>query len=141
MQSLKIHFLGIDRVYAFFFIEFFIKLIFYCALFLIIFTNVKYTLINNQNKTRMRTNHRFFLYSNFLLPKREWLLALVVMLMATFSVSAQNEKIITGVVASATDALPLPGVNIVVKGTSKTANTDFEGKFSIQASSDDVLVF
>ena len=89
----------------------------------------------------MRTNHRLFLYSNFLLPKREWLLALVVMLMATFSVSAQNEKIITGVVVSATDALPLPGVNIVVKGTSKTANTDFEGKFSIQASPDAVLVF
>jgi len=89
----------------------------------------------------MMTNKRLFLYSNFLLPKREWLLALVVMLIATYSVSAQNEKIITGVVASATDALPLPGVNIVVKGTSKTANTDFEGKFSIQASSDDVLVF
>ena len=89
----------------------------------------------------MKTNQRLFFYSNFLLPKRELLLALVIMLIATFTASAQNEKIITGVVASATDALPLPGVNVIVKGTSKTVNTDFEGKFSIEASPDAILVF
>ena len=35
----------------------------------------------------------------------------------------------------------VPGVNIVVKGTSNGAITDTEGKYSIQAASSDVLVF
>ncbi len=37
--------------------------------------------------------------------------------------------------------VPLPGVSIVVKGTSKGVVTDFDGKYVIKASSGDILVF
>ena len=39
------------------------------------------------------------------------------------------------------DGLPLPGVNIVVKGTSNGTQTDFDGNYSINASSGEILVF
>jgi TonB-linked SusC/RagA family outer membrane protein len=35
----------------------------------------------------------------------------------------------------------LPGVNVIVKGTTNGTSTDSDGKFSLNASSDDVLVF
>ncbi len=38
-------------------------------------------------------------------------------------------------------AQPLPGVSVVVKGTSTGTITDFDGKYRIQASTDQVLVF
>ncbi|MBT8273670.1 MAG: SusC/RagA family TonB-linked outer membrane protein [Bacteroidia bacterium] len=50
-----------------------------------------------------------------------------------------QEKTISGNVADATG--PLPGVNIIVKGTSTGTQTDFDGNYSILASVADVLVF
>ncbi|WP_159019076.1 SusC/RagA family TonB-linked outer membrane protein [Algibacter sp. L3A6] len=47
-----------------------------------------------------------------------------------FTVNAQ-QKTITGTVTSATDNQPLPGVNVIVKGTNTGASTDFDGNFSI----------
>ncbi len=37
--------------------------------------------------------------------------------------------------------VPLPGVNVVIKGTNTGASTDFDGNFSIQAAETDVLIF
>lgn len=37
--------------------------------------------------------------------------------------------------------MPIPGVNVLVKGTSTGAATDFDGNYSIKASNGDVLVF
>ncbi|MCW9036659.1 MULTISPECIES: SusC/RagA family TonB-linked outer membrane protein [Altibacter] len=62
------------------------------------------------------------------------LLAFVVQL--TFA----QEKTISGTVSDNT-GLPLPGVNIVVKGTSSGTQTDFDGNYSIQASVGQTLVF
>jgi TonB-linked SusC/RagA family outer membrane protein len=51
--------------------------------------------------------------------------------------SFAQEKTVTGVV---TDKLgPLPGANVVVKGTTNGVQTDFDGKYSIKAKSGDVL--
>ncbi len=61
------------------------------------------------------------------------LLALAVQL--TFA----QERTISGTVTDETG--PLPGVNILIKGTATGADTDFDGKYSIQASTGDVLVF
>ncbi len=36
---------------------------------------------------------------------------------------------------------PLPGANVIIKGTSTGTQTDFDGNYSIQASATDVLVF
>ena len=52
-----------------------------------------------------------------------------------------GEKTINGVVTSKNDGLPLPGVNVVIKGTSKGVSTDFDGKFSLKVNLGDQLVF
>ena len=89
----------------------------------------------------MKTTKKLFYYCNFLLPKKAWLLAVVVLLFSSYKVSAQNEKTITGRVTSAKDATSLPGVNVQVKGTKTISVTGLDGDFSIKASTNDVLVF
>ncbi|MDI5889279.1 SusC/RagA family TonB-linked outer membrane protein [Flavobacterium yafengii] len=89
----------------------------------------------------MKTNHRLFLYCNFLLPKKEWLLAIIIMLMASINVSAQNTQIVTGIVTSAKDKMPAPGVNILIKGTNTVTTTDLDGQYSIKAAPSDILIF
>jgi TonB-linked SusC/RagA family outer membrane protein len=53
---------------------------------------------------------------------------------------SQNKQI-TGTVVMKTDGLPLSAVSIGVKGSKLGTVTDFDGKFSINASSGQVLVF
>jgi TonB-linked SusC/RagA family outer membrane protein len=53
--------------------------------------------------------------------------------------SFAQEKTITGVVSDATG--PLPGVNVVVKGTTKGVSTGFDGSYSIKAKEGETLVF
>jgi TonB-linked SusC/RagA family outer membrane protein len=48
---------------------------------------------------------------------------------------------ITGTVIASEDNSPVPGVNVVIKGTMTGTTTDLDGKFSITASDEDVLVF
>ncbi|MDT0559430.1 carboxypeptidase-like regulatory domain-containing protein [Ichthyenterobacterium sp. W332] len=52
-----------------------------------------------------------------------------------------QEKTITGAVTSADDGLPLPGANVIIKGTTRGEQTDFDGKYSIKASAGEILVF
>lgn len=54
--------------------------------------------------------------------------------------SFAQEKTISGNVTDQ-DGLPLPGVNIVVKGTANGTQTDFDGNYSIQASVGQTLVY
>ncbi len=68
------------------------------------------------------------------------LLMLVFSLAITQTVSAQV-KTISGTVTAESDGAPLPGVNVVIQGTTKGSQTDFDGKYSIEASKGDVLVF
>lgn len=49
---------------------------------------------------------------------------------------------VTGTVTGEDDGQPVPGVNVVVKGTSKGTVTDFDGRYSIEVTDDDAtLVF
>ena len=62
------------------------------------------------------------------------------MFLVSASVFAQTT--VTGNVTSEGDGLGLPGVNVIVKNTSKGVTTDFDGNFSITlADADVVLVF
>ncbi|PKB16473.1 TonB-dependent receptor [Flavobacterium sp. 5] len=88
----------------------------------------------------MTTNHRLFFYCNFLLPKKEWLIALLLMLISAYTVSAQQSNTVSGKITSEKDGLPLPGVNILVKGSTSGSSTDFDGNYSINAKPTDVLV-
>ncbi|MEQ9437400.1 MAG: SusC/RagA family TonB-linked outer membrane protein [Cyclobacteriaceae bacterium] len=52
-----------------------------------------------------------------------------------------QSRTITGTVTSAGEDFPLPGVNVIVQGSSSGTITDVEGKYSISANETDVLVF
>jgi TonB-linked SusC/RagA family outer membrane protein len=61
-------------------------------------------------------------------------------LLASFAAEAQ--RTVSGRIASSEDQSPLPGVNILVKGTTNGTISDADGRFQIPVSSDnDVLVF
>ncbi len=65
----------------------------------------------------------------------------LVLLLFSITASYAQERTITGTVTAAADGLPLPGVNVIVKGTTRGTQTDFDGKYSIRASATDILVF
>ena len=50
------------------------------------------------------------------------------------------QSTITGTITDAS-GVPLPGANVVIKGTSTGAAADFDGNYSIEASPGDILVF
>ncbi|MEQ3498248.1 SusC/RagA family TonB-linked outer membrane protein [Tenacibaculum sp. SSH1-16] len=54
-------------------------------------------------------------------------------------ISFAQERTISGTVSD--ESGPLPGVTILKKGTTKGTETDFDGNYSIQAKTGDVLVF
>jgi TonB-linked SusC/RagA family outer membrane protein len=65
---------------------------------------------------------------------------ILTLLLALFvQISFAQTKTVSGTVSD--DSGPLPGVSILVKGTSKGAETDFDGKYSLQAKNGDILVF
>jgi TonB-linked SusC/RagA family outer membrane protein len=71
--------------------------------------------------------------------KLTWLITLFMAFVMQFSFA--QEKNITGTVTAATDGFPLPGVNVIVKGTTRGVQTDFDGNYSIKASVGETLVF
>ncbi|WP_179008794.1 SusC/RagA family TonB-linked outer membrane protein [Winogradskyella forsetii] len=70
--------------------------------------------------------------------KLTWLLTLFMAFVMQFSFA--QEKTVTGTVTTAEDGLPLPGASVIVKGTSKGQQTDFDGKYAIQVNQGDVLL-
>ena len=59
---------------------------------------------------------------------------------SAYSIIQEKEnRSVQGTVYSAEDGAPLPGVNVLVKGSSKGSITDINGQFDIEADSDDVL--
>ncbi|HEY0744725.1 MAG TPA: TonB-dependent receptor plug domain-containing protein, partial [Chryseosolibacter sp.] len=70
------------------------------------------------------------------LPK----LASVFLLLIITASSAFAQRTVTGTVNDS-QGNPMPGVNILKKGTTVGTSTDADGKFSIEATADDVLVF
>jgi len=67
----------------------------------------------------------------------------ILLLMFTILISTlQAQEIpVSGTVTSATDALAIPGVTVVIKGTARGTVTDVNGNYSINAPSDGTLVF
>jgi len=62
---------------------------------------------------------------------------IILALFATTLLSAQN--VLTGTVTG-TDGQPIPGANVVLQDSNQGTTTDFDGNFSINASSGDVVV-
>lgn len=66
------------------------------------------------------------------------LLTLLTALM--MQISFAQQRTVSGTVKD-DGGFPIPGVNVVIKGTTNGTQTDIDGKFSIQAAATDVLVF
>jgi len=69
--------------------------------------------------------------------KLHGILTLLLAFMVQFTFA--QEKTISGTVSDETG--PLPGVNVLIKGTTTGTETDFDGKYSITANTGDVLVY
>jgi len=70
--------------------------------------------------------------------KNYWMM-LVLLILGTTSVLAQS-KTISGTVTDQNN-LPLPGVNVLIKGTIIGTQTDFDGKYTIKVDTGQSLVF
>ncbi|WP_103867369.1 carboxypeptidase-like regulatory domain-containing protein [Aquimarina sp. I32.4] len=64
---------------------------------------------------------------------------LILIVLAT-GLSFSQQTTVTGVVSDA-DGAPLPGVNIIEKGTKNGSTTDFDGKYTIEANPESILVY
>lgn len=69
--------------------------------------------------------------------KFKWIFTLLLAFSIQFSFA--QEKTITGVVKE--NGMPLPGVSVLVKGTTRGTQTDFDGKYSIKAAQGETLEF
>ncbi|WP_108804341.1 VWA domain-containing protein [Aquimarina sp. Aq107] len=63
------------------------------------------------------------------------------LLLFTVGITMGQELTITGTVTDASNNDPIPGVNITIKGTNKGAQTDFDGRYSIQTNIGNILTF
>ena len=54
---------------------------------------------------------------------------------------ALAQSITSGTVSEEQSGLPLPGVNVLIKGTSTGTTTDFDGNYQISAQNGDIIVF
>ena len=70
-----------------------------------------------------------------------FVLALACMQAVPVQAASQQSKTITGVVTSGTDGSPLIGVSVQVQETSTGGITDLDGRYSVQASEGQTLIF
>ena len=66
---------------------------------------------------------------------------LILMAFMSFTGVYAQELSVTGMVISAEDGLPIPGVSVVIKGTTVGTITDFDGNYSIKGEAGQTLQF
>jgi len=73
----------------------------------------------------------------------QWKTVLLVVLMwALPTIGAQAQKVVKGVVTSSTTGETIPGVNVIIKNTTKGTTTDIDGKYVLEVlPTDKVLAF
>jgi len=68
------------------------------------------------------------------------LILMICILLGVIHIQAQ-EKTIRGIVTSSDDRNPIPGVSVLVKGTKRGVQTNFDGKYELKASLGEKLIF
>lgn len=66
-------------------------------------------------------------------------LLLLICIFSAHTIFAQT-KTVNGTVTDASDGMPLPGVNVIEKGTSNGTITDFDGNYSIKTSNNNAVL-
>ena len=75
------------------------------------------------------------------MKKTYWLFLLLCLLLAPPGMAQPTARPVTGLVTSATDQSPLPGVTVLVKGTTTGSTTGSNGRYTVPAAPGAVLVF
>ncbi|PQV51304.1 iron complex outermembrane receptor protein [Jejuia pallidilutea] len=52
-----------------------------------------------------------------------------------------GQNVVKGTVTEQSTSIPLPGVNVIIKGTTTGTTTDFDGNYQIAANNGDIIVF
>ena len=65
---------------------------------------------------------------------------LVLLIVLIAQITFAQERAVSGIVSD-NAGMPLPGVSVLVKGTKSGTQTDFDGKFTIRATPNQVLIF
>lgn len=76
----------------------------------------------------------------YLQKTKVFLLGITLALLSTLAVHAQDRQV-SGTVISGEDKLPLPGVSVLVKGTTRGVVSDLDGQFSVDVQQGEVLAF
>ncbi len=92
-----------------------------------------------KNSTFKQVHYFQLLLKKALRNKKSFLL--LVMLLPVLLLYAQERTFVTGIVASAEDNSLLPGVTVMVVGTTRGATTNEKGRYSLEAKPGDSLVF
>jgi iron complex outermembrane receptor protein len=74
------------------------------------------------------------------LKRMKKMMILFMFLLSSFF-SFSQEILVSGTITETASNTPLPGVSVILKGTALGSSSDFDGKYSIKASINDVLVF
>uniref|UniRef100_UPI003592EE26 SusC/RagA family TonB-linked outer membrane protein n=1 Tax=Pricia sp. TaxID=2268138 RepID=UPI003592EE26 len=77
----------------------------------------------------------------FTMKKNGWLKTGLLGIFVLISSFSYSQKTVTGTVIATEDGTPIPGVNVIVKGTSNGTSTDFDGNYTIDIASNSVLTF
>lgn len=72
---------------------------------------------------------------------KKYALALILASCFSFTAFAQTLQTITGIVTDSTNTETLPGVSVMIEGSTQGNQTNAEGRFTIQAAKGSVLVF
>lgn len=90
----------------------------------------------------MENNYRQLLAKRAVFSALAMLFQCVVFVSAFASPPVQDQEVtVTGIVMTAGEELGLPGVNVVVKGTTSGTTSDAEGRYSIKVPANATLVF
>jgi len=68
-------------------------------------------------------------------------LALIIILLLSIPLIAQERTVLSGTVVSAADSQPIPGVNVLILNTSRGTSTDFDGNYQIEVNNGEVIQF
>lgn len=88
-------------------------------------------------------NVKLYTISAWLDIRFSWKRTIILLLLGlSFGMAnAQEKKLISGIINDTETGEPLPGVNVLIKGTSTGTITNFEGKYKLEAGSNAILVF
>ena len=75
------------------------------------------------------------------LCRMTWIFFLLFGTISNLKANTINEQTISGTVISAADKEPMIGVSVLIKGTTSGTITDYDGKFSLNASPGETLIF